>query len=208
MPQPRCRYYRHLLEASAGHIATIGGQVTGAGSFVKTANNNPDGHWNMDTGPLAGTVILTNTGNNWAGATTVSAGILQIGDGTASNGSIPNVAVSFSGANTTLKFANPTALSFNSVISGSGNLIKTGTGMLTLGGANTYVNGTTISGGILAIASDSDLGASYNGTMSGVTVTNIGWIRWHTPTVHLSLAFSAPTPAALTATRHGQHEAM
>ena len=161
--------------ASAGNIVTVAGKVTGNGAFIKNGVvGGGGGTQSSDTGPLAGTLILTNTGNDWAGATTVAAGILQIGDGVTTNGSIPDRPVSLAGANTTLKFANPDAFTFNSLISGTGNLIKTGAGTLTLGVSNSYLNGTTISGGILAIASDASLGAAYDGTISGATVTSVG----------------------------------
>ena len=38
---------------------------------------------------------------------------------------------------------------FSGAISGSGNLIKTGAGMFTLAGVNTYTGSTTVSTGIL-----------------------------------------------------------
>ncbi|AEB56763.1 Ig-like domain-containing protein [Ectopseudomonas mendocina] len=45
------------------------------------------------------------------------------------------------------------------VISGNGALIKQGNGTLTLAGSNTYMGSTTVSAGILSIASDANLGA-------------------------------------------------
>ena len=179
---------------SAVFVLTIAGKVTGAGNFAKKGTMRMN---TGDTGPLAGTVILTNPNNDWAGTTTVPSGILQIGDGTTTAGSLPDRAVSLSGANTTLKFANPTAFSFNSVISGSGDLIKSGAGTLTLGGVNTYSNGTTISGGILAIASDTNLGAAYDGSVSGATVTNIG-SGYGASLTNWLFTFSAP-PSGTTA---------
>jgi autotransporter-associated beta strand protein len=180
----------YMFGGGGTKICTIAGKVTGAGNFAK-AGTNPTRK--LDTGAIAGTVILTNPGNDWAGTTTISAGILQIGDGTSTAGSLPDRAVSLSGANTTLKFANPTAINFNSIISGYGDLIKAGAGTLTLGGVNTYSNGTTISGGTLAIASDAALGAAYDGSVSGATVTNA-----NNTLSGVSLTFSAP-PSGTTA---------
>ena len=45
------------------------------------------------------------------------------------------------------------------IISGSNALTKAGAGTWTLSGANSYTGGTTISGGILSISSDANLGA-------------------------------------------------
>lgn len=50
------------------------------------------------------------------------------------------------------------SIEFSNVISGSGGLIKTGAGSLTLGGNNTYAGGTEIQEGILAVRNGNALG--------------------------------------------------
>ncbi|TPK70886.1 autotransporter outer membrane beta-barrel domain-containing protein [Mesorhizobium sp. B2-4-15] len=65
------------------------------------------------------------------------------------------------------------------VISGSG-LTKSGDGLLTLNGANTYAGGTTLYGGTLSLGNDAALGTgpltAFNGTVidiqNGITVSN------------------------------------
>ena len=60
---------------------------------------------------------------------------------------------------------------FNTSISGAinqiggqaGTLVKNGTGTLTLGGANSYSGGTTISGGTVKVSNDNNLGAAAGG---------------------------------------------
>jgi fibronectin-binding autotransporter adhesin len=65
-------------------------------------------------------------------------------------------------------------ITVSAVISGggvSGRLTKTGTGTLTLSGANTYSGGTRVSAGILSISSDANLGAAPGSvTASSITL--------------------------------------
>ncbi len=62
-----------------------------------------------------------------------------------------------------------------SVVAGSGGLVKTDLGTLTLTGANTYAGGTTLSGGTLSVGSDANLGASAGGlTFDGGTLQVTG----------------------------------
>ncbi len=46
----------------------------------------------------------------------------------------------------------------SALITGAGGLDKAGLGLLTVNGNNTYTGGTTVSGGILSVASDTNLG--------------------------------------------------
>ena len=98
-----------------------------------------------------GTLVLLGS-NTYSGATTVSAGTLQIGDGIANNGLLPATGVT---NNATLVFANPTATTYGGAVAigGNGSVIKTGAGKLTLGGSNTYSGPTIISGGTLQMGS-------------------------------------------------------
>ena len=54
------------------------------------------------------------------------------------------------------------------VVSGSGSLVKIGTGMLTLWGTNTYSGGTTVGGGILQLGD----GTALNGYVQGDITNN------------------------------------
>ena len=64
---------------------------------------------------------------------------------------------------------NNSSQTFSGVLSGSGSLIKSGPGTLTLSGANTYTGNTTISGGTLALNGGS-IGITTNITVaSGAT---------------------------------------
>ena len=83
------------------------------------------------------------------GGTTISAGTLQLGDGTTRNGSVSGTIVN----NGALVVANPNAQIFANPVTGSGGfLLKTGSGIvLTLSSSNSYQGGTTISAGTVRL---------------------------------------------------------
>ncbi|MER9434742.1 autotransporter outer membrane beta-barrel domain-containing protein [Mesorhizobium sp. M0618] len=60
-----------------------------------------------------------------------------------------------------------------SVLTGASSLTKTDAGTLVLSGANTYTGGTAVSGGVLSVAADNNLGdAAGDLTLSGGTLRN------------------------------------
>ena len=69
-----------------------------------------------------------------------------------------------------------TNTAFAGVISGSGKLVKTGSGSFTLAGSNTYTGGTTISGGTLQLGD----GTSNNGSVVG-NITNNARLTFANP---------------------------
>jgi autotransporter-associated beta strand protein len=94
----------------------------------------------------SGTLTLTGT-NTYAGGTTISAGVLQIGTNGA-NGTIGSGAVT---NNAELDFDRADNVTIANVISGSGIVAQIGSGTLTLTGANTYTGATTVSNGVLVV---------------------------------------------------------
>ncbi|UQS88740.1 autotransporter-associated beta strand repeat-containing protein [Pseudomonas chlororaphis subsp. piscium] len=103
----------------------------------------------------AGTVVLVGD-STYTGGTTVSDGILQVGDG-GTTGSILGDAQLAEG--TTLAFARSNRLMFNGDISGDGKLVQQGLGSLVLTGNATHTNGTSINSGVLQVG---DGGTSGN----------------------------------------------
>ncbi|WP_176210691.1 autotransporter-associated beta strand repeat-containing protein, partial [Salmonella enterica] len=99
----------------------------------------------------SGDETLTLSGaNSYTGGTTISGGTLVV----------TNVEALGSGDvtdNATLELN--TGGTFDNVISGSGQVVKSGDEMLTLSGANSYTGGTTISGGTLVASNVEALGS-------------------------------------------------
>ncbi|MGD0260161.1 MAG: autotransporter-associated beta strand repeat-containing protein, partial [Verrucomicrobiota bacterium] len=149
----------------AGNIA-----VSSGGSLV-FANYNPQTYSGVISGTgsltLSGPNTLTlNNANTYTGVATISAGVLQLGDGVAFNGSVAgNIA-----DNASLVFANPNPQTYSAVISGTGTLTLSSPSTLTLSGVNTYTGNTTVSAGALTISSSGLLG---NGSYAG-NITNSG----------------------------------
>jgi autotransporter-associated beta strand protein len=113
-----------------------------------------------------GRLTLANTGaNTFSGGTTISGGSLQVGDGASVNGNLPGNIVN----NATLIFANPTAVTSASVLTGSGTLVKQAAGTLTVNSTNSsYAGNVIIGGGAITLGT----GAALNtGTL---TLSNSG----------------------------------
>ena len=127
-----------------GNVLTLQGGITGTGALTKAG---------------AGALILSGT-NDYSGGTTVSAGVLQ-GTTTSLQGSIVN--------NASVVFDQGTGGTYAGVMSGAGDLTKQGSGVLTLGGANTYTGTTTIAAGTLALSGAGSIAAS-----SGMSLASTG----------------------------------
>ena len=113
---------------------------------------------------------LAMTGNDtYTGGTTIIAGALQLGDGSANNGTVQgNVADS-----SVLVFANPLAQTYAGQISGSGSVTKTAAGMLVLAGSNSYTGGTFVNAGTFQIGCGSVSGSiAGNVADSGIVAFN------------------------------------
>jgi len=136
----------------------------------------------------ASTLILTGT-NLYTGTTTVSAGVLQLGNGgtdgslSASSAIVDNASLEFNRSNLLTQGTD-----FNSVISGSGSVIQAGSGTMILTGINLYTGATNVTAGSLfingnnsaatgavTVAAGATLGGS--GTVGGATTVLTGGIH-------------------------------
>ncbi|WP_346910100.1 autotransporter-associated beta strand repeat-containing protein [uncultured Roseibium sp.] len=124
----------------------LSGMISGTGNLTKAG---------------ASTLTLSGT-NTYSGGTTISGGTLQIGNG-GTTGSVSGDIVN----NGALAFNRSDAVTFSDDISGTGSLIKSGAGTLTLTSANSYTGGTTISAGTLQIGN-----GGTTGSVTGNIVNN------------------------------------
>ena len=107
------------LAFNHSNALTYGGAIGGNGQLLVQGGN-----------------LLVLTGSNtYSGPTTVNGGTLQIGNGTSGEGLLSPVSLA-NGA--TMAFNHADSLFYFGTISGSGQLLKTGSGALTLGGSQTY----------------------------------------------------------------------
>src|SRR5262249_31028425 len=93
----------------------------------------------------AGTLTLTGD-NTYTGATTISVGALQIGNG-GTSGSISGDITD----NASLIFNRSDNVTFSGAISGGGIVTKRGGGTLTLTNTSSYSGGTTVEAGTLSL---------------------------------------------------------
>ena len=164
-------------DGTAANDLTISGIVSGGGSGI------------TKTG--AGTMILSGM-NTYTGATTVNNGILKAGVVTQAFGQNSAVTLAntlgvvlditgfnttigsltgggASGGNVTLGAAtltigsnNTSPAAYSGIINGTGGLLKTGNGTLTLSGTNTYTGATTINNGSLSVSTIGNGGVAGN----------------------------------------------
>jgi len=157
----------------AGPIQLNGGNLDYNSAFASTyagvISPGPSGASNILSKDTGGTGKFTLTGSNtYTGDTIISgpssnASTLEIGNGGAT-GSIDSPFIHDGGV---LQFNRSNDLTYAGTITdypsatyaattaGSGSVVKTGTGTLTLSGNNTYSNGTTVLAGNLRVANSS-----------------------------------------------------
>jgi len=133
---------------------------TGNGMLTLTGNNTYSGGTNFNGGILA----VNSNSNLGIGALSFDGGTLEALAAGGGIGSTKVVTLNAGGG--TFLADTGTTSTLGGSIGGVGSLTKIGAGILVLTGVNTYGGGTNFNGGILAVDSDSNLGAgplSFNG---------------------------------------------
>jgi autotransporter-associated beta strand protein len=155
-------------DSAAGNFAVNIATSVQPGSV--TVDNSAHTYTFQGPGSIAGATTLTKQGtgslvvltnNTYTGATTVSGGTLQVGNGGTSGslgtGNLVN------DANVVLNRSDD--VTFGSGISGAGNLTKSGSNILTLTGALTSTGKLTIGGG--AVVLNTAASYTYGGSIDG-----------------------------------------
>jgi len=143
--------------------SAITGVFSGSGNLTKSGSGNLT---------LSGTNTSTGDVTVSAGTLTVSGSLDDTSDVTVASGATYSVGASdtissLSGAGTTALGSNNLTLGSNSsttysgTLTGSGNLVKSGTGQLTLSGtSSSFTGGVNITGGKVSVSSSANLGAT------------------------------------------------
>lgn len=151
----------------------------------------------------AGTTVLTGA-STFTGATTISNGAVQLGGGGTLAGGSYGGAISLATNSSSLAIATTANQTLSGAISGSGALVKSANGTLTLSGSNSYGGGSTISGGRVIATSSNALGdAAAAITVSGGAYLDVRTNLTRTGAVTFDggyLATSAGAPASLSKT--------
>jgi fibronectin-binding autotransporter adhesin len=138
-----------ILNINRSDAVTIANKITGTGQLTISGG---------------GTVSLTNAANDYSGETTISAGTLQIGSG-GTTGTLGSGQINNSGI---LDIKRSDAISIANKITGTGKLVISGAGTVSLtNAANDYSGGTTLSQGTLSLDAAGVLGTSGTILMNG-----------------------------------------
>lgn len=162
------------LDGTSTNVADLsgGGNLTdsgGAATFTAAPSGN-DSYGGAISGPIS--LTMDGTGSldllgalGWSGSTTVSSGTLTFSSDPANLTGITDEGQ--------VGFDLPGDSTYGGIISGTGGVTQSGSGTLTLNGANSYSGTTTVDDGLIRFFNPGNLGTS-NITLNG------GGLQWGT----------------------------
>jgi fibronectin-binding autotransporter adhesin len=174
--------------AATARIITVNANTLTFGGILTTGTTaNGEARVNAAlTKAGAGKLVIAGA-SDYTGTTTISGGILQLGNGSTA-GSLSASSAIVNNANLTIDRSNAVTqgTDFSSAaITGTGSFTNAGGGVTTLSAANTYAGGTTISAGTLLVSNTTGSGTGtgpvtvnagtlggVGGTISGATTIN------------------------------------
>ncbi|KQY35455.1 hypothetical protein ASD38_02545 [Caulobacter sp. Root487D2Y] len=150
-----------IIRVDPSTTATINASITGAATLTKSG----------------GGVLVLGGANSYAGGTAINGGAIRIGADANLGAASGGLALDFGTLETTASFASARGvalgenggafsigagaqLTLDGVITGAGQLGKTGEGTLVLTGLNSHAGGTIVEAGTLVVSSDGNLGAA------------------------------------------------
>lgn len=178
-------------------LITLGGTAAATNILDARITNAPAGNASLT---VSGSTWALTASNSYAGGTTVSAGTLQVGNGTAAatlgTGPITNKSA--------LVYFHTDTVTNGQTMSGIGSLTHNGSGTLALAASNSYSGGTVVNAGTLDVQHDNGLGSGNVTVASGATLkldsgvnnTYIGatadlWLEPGSPSVNLAFTGAA-----------------
>ena len=154
---------------SIGGTASLTKSGAGTLTLAETGGDNFSGGITVNNN--GGKLILDDTNSALGGNTTIgTAATVQVGNNDG-NGALPSGSVTDNG---TVVFERTNGVSVLGAISGSGNLVQAGSGMLTLSGANSYAGGTLVSSGTLQLVANNTL-VNLTAAGQGTSPTTASW---------------------------------
>jgi filamentous hemagglutinin family protein len=133
------------------------------GWWIKNIVIGADTSGNLGALNLTANQVRLNSNVTTSGALTVNAPIQLLGNSQLSS-SVASLNQNVNLSSYQLTLNNSSASTSSGIISGTGALVKSGLGSLTLSGANEYIGNTTISAGTLIAASNTALGTTAGTT--------------------------------------------
>jgi fibronectin-binding autotransporter adhesin len=164
-----------------GDYAELQGAISSTGSIVK-----------------AGTGLLVlSAASTYTGTTTISAGTLQLGQGTGggTTGSIASTSSIIN--NATLAINRSNAITLSTAVSGTGVVNQIGSGTTTLSASNTYSGGTSVTNGTLLVTNTSGSATGTGGVITAVGTT-LGGTGTIAPTTNGSVIIGGSVTPGLT----------